>query len=97
MCMVGVIAMHVGRSLPWQMLMPMILWHMLLPWQILLPIFHVLYLFMADVIAKDCVFILLFIIGRCYCLIFVVDVEITLAYVICQVADVIATIGWCVW
>ena len=36
-----------------------------------------LYLFMADVIAKDCVFILLFIIGRCYCLIFVVDVETT--------------------
>ena len=53
------------------MLMPMILW------QMLLPIFHVLYLFMADVIAKDYVFIPLFTIGRCYCLIFVVDVETT--------------------
>ena len=34
-------------------------------------------IFMADVIAKDCVFILLFLIGRCYCLIFVVGVETT--------------------
>ena len=31
--------------LPWQMLVPMILW------QMLLSIFHVLYIFMADVIA----------------------------------------------
>ena len=61
---------------------------------------------------KDYVFILLFTIGRCYCLIFVVDVEIAfgrcyfpsgrwnshmlqqMTGVICQVADVIATIGW---
>ena len=70
------------------------------------------YIFMADLIAKGLCIIPLFTIGRCYCLIFVVDVETTfgrcylpsgrwnshmlqqMAGVICQMADVIATVGW---
>ena len=47
---------HTCRQIlmPWQMLLPMILWQLLLHWQMLLPTFIVLYWFMADVIAKDC-------------------------------------------
>ena len=63
--------------LPWQMLMPMILWQMLLPYQMLLPIFPCIIYLWQMLLPKDYVFILLFSIGRWYCLIFVVDVETT--------------------
>ena len=98
--------------LPWQMLMPMILWQMLLSWQMFIANFIMYYVFMADVIAKGLCVHPLFTVRQMLLLIFAVDVKTTfgrcclpsgrwnshmlqkMADVICQVADVKATIGW---